>query len=162
MRTNNGKVKNVIISLYFILIVLAIIVTTLLSSFSDLYDNPTSTILIILLIFVLLFIITHRVSKYFEYDSDGMKVIIMNKGLLLSDHFNYREHKVEFEKEKLKGFRFRDYLFYKKLVIYLEGRNGLSKKETFNVTLVGHKKCKYIKQSLSKMIKQNRKQSNNS
>jgi len=161
MRTNNGKVRNVIVSLYFILIVLAIIVTTLMSSFSDLYDNPTSTILVILLIFVFLFILTHRISKYFEYDSDGLKVVMLNKGLLLSDHFNYREHKVEFEKEKLKGFKINNYLFYKNLIIYLEGRTGNIKKETFNVTLVGRKKRKYIKQSLGKMVRQNKKRDKN-
>ena len=157
MRTNNGKVKNVIISLYFILIVLAIIVTTLVSSFSDLYNNPTITILIILLVFGVLFIITHKNSKYFEYDSDGIQVVIVNKGLLLSEYVNYREHRLEFEKEKLISFKFKDYFFYKSLTLTLRDKRNEKKRETFNVTLLGRKKRRYIRQSLGKIIKHNRK-----
>ena len=157
MRTNNGKVKNVIISLYFILIVLAIIVTTLVSSFSELYNNPTITILIMFLVFGVLFIITHKISKYFEYDSDGVQVVILNKGLLLSDYFNYREHRLEFEKEKLIAFKFRDYFFYKSLTLTIKNKRDEKKRETFNVTLLGRKKRRYIRQSLGKIIKHNRK-----
>ena len=157
MRTNNGKVKNVIISLYFILIVLAIVLTTLLSEFRDLIDNKAITYIVVLLIFAVLFFITHHVSKYFEYDSDGIQVVILNRGLLLSDYFNYREHKLEFEKEKLIKFKFNNYFFYKSLVVYVKGHNDHRKRVSFNVTLVSRKKIKYIKQSLSKMIKHNRK-----
>ena len=157
MRTNNGKVKNVIISLYFILIVMAIVMTTLISEFRDIADNPTRSFFIIFIAFLLLFGITHRISKYFEYDSDGMKVVILNRGLLLSDYFNYREHKLEFEKSELTGFRFYNYIFFKNLVIHIKTKKGHKRTERFNVTLVSRKKRKYIKQSLSKMIKQNKK-----
>jgi hypothetical protein len=107
--------------------------------------------------FIVLFFIVHYISKYFEYDSDGIKVVVINKGLLLSDYFNYREHKVEFSKENLMGYKFHNYLIYKKLIIYIKDRKGNKKKEMFNVTLVAKKKRKYIRQSLSKMIKLNRK-----
>ena len=82
MRTNNSKVKNTIISVYFILIVLVIMATTLLSYFEDLYENPTLTVFGIIAVFAFLFFMTHRNAKYFEYDSDGAKVVILNKGLL--------------------------------------------------------------------------------
>ncbi|NNK87735.1 MAG: hypothetical protein HKO90_05595 [Flavobacteriaceae bacterium] len=157
MRTNNGKVKNTIISIYFILIVLAVIVTTLYSSFSDESSNPARTIMIMLGGFVLLFIITHSVSKYFEYDSDGIKVVIMNRGLLVSEFVNYREHRVEFEKNDLLGYRFRNYIFYKSLVLTLKDKKDRKYKERFNISLVSRRKRKYIRQSLSKIIKQNRK-----
>ncbi|MBT8254223.1 MAG: hypothetical protein HKN00_09530 [Flavobacteriaceae bacterium] len=157
MRTNNGKVKNTIISIYFILIVLAVIVTALYSSFSEESQNPAITILIILGIFIVLLIITHNVSKYFEYDSDGIQVVIINKGLLVSEYVNYREHRVEFEKDDLLGYRFRDFIFYKSMVITLRDKQGKKHKERFNVTLVGRRKRKYIRQSLSKIIKENRK-----
>jgi len=157
MRTNNGKVKNVIISLYFIIIVLAIITSTLISSFTDITESPVIPILIILGVFIVLFIITHNISKYFEYDSDGIQVVIINRGLLLSDHLNYREHKLEFEKENLKKFKFHNYILYKSLVLHVDNKYGDRKKETFNVTLVSRKKRRYIRQSLSKVIKHNRK-----
>ncbi|WP_250435912.1 hypothetical protein [Hanstruepera flava] len=161
MRTNNAKVKNVIISVYFILIVLAILLVTVFSAFKDLTDNPLMAFLIILLILAALFFIIHWIAKYFEYDSDGLKVVITNKGLLLSDYFNYREHTVEFEKDRLSGFKIYNYLIYKELVLYIKNKNhDHVKKERFNVTLVARKKRKYMKQSLSKMVKHNRKARN--
>lgn len=158
MRTNNGKVKNVIISVYFILIVLAILLATVFSAFKDLIENPFLATLIVLFILGVLFFIVHYIAKYFEYDSDGLKVVITNKGLLLSDYFNYREHTIEFEKDRLSGFKIHNYLVYKELVLYIKNKqHNHVKKERFNVTLVARKKRKYIKQSLSKMVKHNRK-----
>jgi len=156
MRTNNSKVKNVIISMYFILIVLAILLATLFSAFSDLTNSPTLTFFSVIGVFVLLFFLAHKVSKYFEYDSDGVQVVVINRGLLLSDYFNYREHKLEFEKENLVGYKFNNYLVYKNLVLYVKSRHNHKKREEFNVTLVSRKKRKYIRQSLSKIIKHNR------
>jgi hypothetical protein len=157
MRTNNDKVRNVIISVYFILIVLAIILATVFSAFSYLTPNPLVTFFVLAFSFGAIFFIVHFIAKYFEYDSDGLKVIVTNKGLLLSDHFNYREHSVEFSKEKLAGFKFNNYLVYKELVLLIKDKHGHTKKERFNVTLVSNKKRRYIRQSLTKMIKLNRK-----
>lgn len=157
MRTNNSKVKNVIVSVYFVLILFAILLATVFSAFSHLSPNPTLTFFIITFCFIALFLLVHRISKYFEYDSDGVKVVIMNKGLLLSDYFNYREHKVEFSKENLMAYKFHNYLAYKTLTVYIKDRKGNKRKESFNVTLVSKKKRKFIRQSLSKMIKLNRK-----
>jgi hypothetical protein len=157
MRTNNLKVKNIIISVYFVMILLAILASTIFSAFSHLSNNPTLIFLLILLVFIALFFLVHFISKYFEYDSDGIKVVVINKGLLLSDYLNYREHKVEFSKENLMAYKFHNYVIYKTLNLYIKDRKGNKKKETFNVTLVAKKKRKYIRQSLSKMIKLNRK-----
>lgn len=156
MRTNNSKVKNVIVSVYFVLILFAILLATVFSAFSHLTPNPTLTFFIIFFAFIALFLFVHRISKFFEYDSDGVKVVVINKGLLLSDHFNYREHKLEFSKENLVGYKFNNYLIYKSLTLYIKDRKGNKKAESFNVTLVAKKKRKYIRQSLSKMIKLNR------
>lgn len=139
------------------MILLAILASTVFSAFSHLSSNPTLIFLIILLAFITLFFLVHFISKYFEYDSDGIKVVVINKGLLLSDYFNYREHKVEFSKENLLAYKFHNYLIYKTLNLYIKDRKGNKRKETFNVTLVAKKKRKYIRQSLSKMIKLNRK-----
>ncbi|MBU2938647.1 hypothetical protein KO494_03745 [Lacinutrix sp. C3R15] len=156
MRTNNIKVKNLIISVYFILIVLAIISAVMFRMFSTISNDPIVVFLIIAISFAILFFLVHFIAKYFEYDSDGMKVVITNKGLLLSDRFNYREHTVEFKKENLKGFKYNKYVVYTSLVLLIQDTNGASRKVRFNVTLVSKKKRKYIKQSLNKMIKNNR------
>jgi hypothetical protein len=156
MRTNNSKVKNIIISMYFILIVLAILLATLFSAFSNLTSNPTTTFFVVIGVFVVLFLVAHKVSKYFEYDSDGVQVVIINRGMLLSDYFNYREHKIEFKKEQLDGYKFNNYFIYKNLVVYLTNKYDHKKREEFNVTLVSRKKRNYIRQSLSKIIKHNK------
>lgn len=153
MRTNNGKIRNIIISVYFILIVAAIISSTVFSLFQNLTGSPKLTFFVLLFGFIGLFLLVHWISRYFEYDSDGMKVIVINKGLLLSDYLNYREHKVEFEKKDLIAYKFHNYLVYKSLVLYLKSRIGGSKKVSFNITLVDRRKRKYIRQSLRKMIK---------
>ena len=153
MRTNNSKVKNIIISIYFVLIVLSIFSATVFSIFKHLTPNPFITYALIAVFYLGLFFLVYRVSKYFEYDSDGEKVIIINRGLLLTEYFNYREHKLEFDKDRLLGFKFNNMVFYKTLDIYIRDKKENKKKETFNVTLVTKKKRRYIRQSLSKIIK---------
>lgn len=159
MRTSNEKVKNVIISVYFILIVLAVLWLTIFRAFSDIDNNPIIAFFVIAGIFIAVFFSVHFISKYFEYDSDGIKVVVTNKGLLLSEYFNYREHHIEFEKSRLTGFKINNYFLYKELVLFIASKNGNHvKKERFNITLVAKKKRKYMRQSLSKMVKMNRKE----
>lgn len=155
MRTNNSKVKNYIVSVYFVLIVMAILSSVIFSAFKHLTPNPLFSFMLIILGFVILFFLVHRSAKYFEYDSDGVKVVVINKGLLLADYFNYREHIMEFDKNKLIAFKFNNYIISKTLDIYVRDRNGAKKKESFNVTLVPKRKRRYIRQSLSKMVKEN-------
>ncbi|WP_299781075.1 hypothetical protein [uncultured Formosa sp.] len=151
MRTDNGKVKNIIISVYFVLIVLAVIMATVFSAFSHLTDYIWLSFIVVFIMFISVFLVV----KYFEYDSDGVKVVVTNKGLLLSDKFNYRAHEVEFYKEDLVNFKFKNYFIYRCLVLHIKSNNRGFVKERFNVTLVTRRKRKYIGQSLSKMVKNN-------
>jgi hypothetical protein len=153
MRTNNSNVKNTIVSVYFILVVLAIVMATLSRVFSDITSDSAIAMVLVLVGFTLIFFLVHRVSKYFEYDSDGLNVIILNKGLMLSDNFNYREKRIEFAKDNLLAFKFNNFLFYRTLVIYTSNSRGKKIKDTFNVTLLTKKKRRYIRQSLTKIIK---------
>ncbi|MCK5400589.1 MAG: hypothetical protein KAJ28_03060 [Flavobacteriaceae bacterium] len=162
MRINNSKVKNVIISTYFLLIVLALILSILFSAYSEISTNPALSFILIFFSFSALFLLLFGVTKFFEYDSDGVKVGVMNKSLLLSEYLIKKEHVVEFEKEKLIGFKFQNFIVYKRLVLYIMSSHGHKKKEVFNVTLVERKKRKYIKQSLNKIIRHNRTKKKNS
>src|SRR5690606_2842831 len=155
MRTNNSKVKNLIVSVYFVLVMLAIFSAFVFQCLRHLTPNAFLTLVLVAVIFLGIFFLVHRVYKYFEYDSDGHKVVIINKGLLLTEYLNYREKSIEFEKENLLGFKFRNLLFVKTLDVYYKDRKGIKRKETFNITLVPKKKRRYIRQSLSKMIKAN-------
>lgn len=155
MRTNNSKIKNVIISVYFVLVILAIFSAFVFSSFRHLTPNPFLTFLLIASVFIGIFLIVHRISRYFEYDSDGTNVVMINRGLMLTDHINYREKKVEFEKDKFVAYKFHNYLFYRTLDIYLKDRKSGKRKESFNITFLPKKKRGYIRQSLNKMAKAN-------
>lgn len=161
MRTNNGKVRNIIVSVYFLLIVLAIVLATVFSAFKDVSTHLWFTFLIFLFGFIGVFFLVHWIAKFFEYDSDGVKVVVLNKGLLLTDYVNYREYKVEFEKNRLVGFKFRNYIVYKSLVLSIKNKSGNIKHAYFNVTLLDRRKRKYIKQSLRKMLKENIKNERN-
>lgn len=157
MRTNNEKVKGVIIGVYFIMIVLAITSIFVFNAVTGMEVNPLILFLVVVGIFGVLFFIVHRVAKYFEYDSDGAKLIVINKGLLLSERFNYRQHKLECDKSELVGFKMYDFFIYKELVLLIKwSGHETIKRYRFNITLVARKKRKYMKQSLSKMVKLNK------
>ncbi len=153
MRTDNRSVKNTVVSIYFILIVFGILMITVFKSLEFFVD---STFFIILGLFITL-VLFHSVAGYFEYDSDGAKVVILNKGLILTEYVNYREKKVEFARHELEGFKVNDYLIYKSLVVLIKSYDGSKVKHRFNVTLLKPRKLRYVKQSLKKTIKANRK-----
>jgi hypothetical protein len=153
MRTDNRKVKNTVVSIYFILIVFAILLATVFKSLEFFVD---STFFIFLGLFILL-VLFHSIAGYFEYDSDGAKIVVINKGLILTEYVNYRENKIEFARHELVGFKIRNYVIYKSLVLLIKSYDGRKRKERFNITLLKPKKLKYVKQSLNKTIKANRK-----
>jgi len=151
MRTDNRNVKNTIISIYFILLLFVILWITVFKSFGMFPESSLYVFLGLLLIAV----VFHFVARYFEYDSDGVKLVIINKGLILTEFVNYRENKIEVDKSKLVKYRINDYIVYKVLVISLKNSEGTIYKERFNITLLKRKKLKYVKQSLRRMIKKN-------
>lgn len=152
MRTDNRKVKNTIISIYFILVVIAMLLATVFNSY-NLFEGSSLYVLIGLLIAL---VVVHFVARYFEYDSDGSKLIIINQGLILRDYFNYRENKIEIDKHKLVGFKINNYFIFRTLVLSLKNGDHKIYKERFNITLLKRKKVRYVKQSLRKIIKENK------
>lgn len=151
MRTDNRAVKNSIISIYFILLVAAILLATVFNTYDDF---PVSSMYVFLALFVVV-VLVHFLARYFEYDSDGPKLILTNRGLILTDFINYRQHRAEFAKEKLVNYKAHNYLIYKTLVVSIKHSNGKIVKESFNVTLLKRKKLRYVKQSLKRILKEN-------
>lgn len=151
MRTDNRKVKNTVVSIYFILIVFAILFLTVFKSLDFLKDE----IFFVLIGLFVVLVVFHSIAGYFEYDSDGSKIIVLNKGLLLTEYINYRERKLEFDRSELAGYKIKNFIIYKSLVLLVKKSNGKSIKERFNVTLVKKRKLKYVKQSLRKNLKEN-------
>ena len=154
MRTNNREARSMIISVYFILVVFAIFSAIVFSFFA----SNNLYIILSIIAFTLPLILVHNISKYFEYDSDGLKVVVLNKKLLFVNQMHYKEHKVEFYKNELLGFSFNNYYIYKSLTLLLKDSRGHAIKERFNVTLLAKRKRRYVKQSLRKIVKNNRKQ----
>ena len=157
MRTNNSNVKNIIVSIYFIFLVLAIALPIFIKSLRIFNGSTTLSSVTFAIGFAGLFFLVHFICKFFEYDSDGTKVILTNKGLLLSEYFNYRQHVVEFEKENLIAYSFKNYIIYRTLSIYIKDSRGGKRRESFNITLVTKRKRRYIRQSLKKIVKANKK-----
>tara|TARA_R110002049_G_scaffold282705_1_gene462581 strand:- start:182 stop:655 length:474 start_codon:yes stop_codon:yes gene_type:complete len=151
MRTDNRKVKNTIISLYFLLVVAAVLLGTVFKSI-QLFEGSSLYVILGLIIAV---VVVHFIARYFEYDSDGAKIVIVNSGLILTEFINYRENKVEISKHKLVGFKIHNYIIYRVLVVAKENSDGTISKERFNITLLKRKKLKYVKQSLRKILKEN-------
>jgi predicted RND superfamily exporter protein len=154
MRTDNRNVRTTVISIYFVLIVLAVLLATVFKSLEIFVE---SNLFVFLGCFIIL-IIFHYIARHFEYDSDGDKMILLNQGLILTDYLNYRKHRLEFSKEQLIGFKIKNFIIYKSLVIVIKNQDGKTIKERFNVTLVKRRSLKYVRQSLNKTIKLNRKQ----
>ena len=153
MRADNRKVKNTVVSIYFILIVFGILLITVFNSLEFIVD---STFFVFLGLFVVL-VLFHSIAGYFEYDSDGAKTVIINKGLVLTEYVNYRENKIEFVRSQLIGYKIKDYFLYKSLVVLVKTNDKEQVKERFNVTLLNRKKMRYVKQSLQKTLKENKK-----
>ena len=77
--------------------------------------------------------------------------------MILTEYINYREKHVEFIRNELVGFKFRDFIIYKSLTLILKSKDGTTRNERFNVTLVKRRKRRYVRQSLGKTIKLNKK-----
>lgn len=119
-------------------------------------ENSTLKYSVFIVFFALLFILLHRLAKYFEYDSDGHVLVVINRGFIISEFINYGEKKAEFPKTKLLYYKLNKYFLYKSLNLYIRSGNGHQKRLKFNVSLVSNKKLKYLKMSLDKVIKQNK------
>lgn len=153
MRTDNRQVKNTVVTIYLILIIFAVLSATVIKSLEFVKDI---SFFVFLGLFIVL-IIFHSIAGYFEYDSDGPNIMIINKGLLLTDYINYREKAIEFAREDLLGFKVKNFIIYKSLVVFYKTKTKNKAKRRFNVTLLKYKKLKYVKQSLTKTLKKNKK-----
>ncbi|RZV62773.1 MAG: hypothetical protein EX254_07315, partial [Flavobacteriaceae bacterium] len=136
MRLNNQKSKKFVLSLYFVFAVLFVFASISFDLVRTLIGNARFKYLVLFGVLILMLLFAHRVSKYFEYDSDGNVLVLMNKGMLLSEFFNYRENRAEFPKSRLLYYKLNNYGVYKSLNIYIKSNDNRQKRLRFNVTLV--------------------------
>jgi len=119
------------------------------SSFLEQYEAG-----ILALILFLTLIYWYKRAKYIIYDSSGLGLVFISKGVLLSEIRNYREQRIEFPKNKLKRFRIKNVFFSKKLYLYIN-THGVVKKVCLDITFLGRNKTKALKMSLDKVVLEN-------
>lgn len=156
MRINNSKIKNTILTAYFLLLIAVILNMVVFGLFRDWINSSTLQWILVVVFFVGLFVALHSIAKYFEYDSDGDILVIINRGMIVSEFINYREKIVEFPKTKLLYYKLMDYRIYKSLNLYVRSGEHHQKRIKFNVTLVPNRKLRYLKMSLDKIVKNNK------
>ena len=126
----------------------------------DCLENPISNTtlewILIMGFFLGLFMALYSVAKYFEYDSDGDVLVIINKGMIVSEFVNYREKIVEIPKRKLLYYKLKDYVIYKSLNLYIRSGKNRQKRIKFNVSIVPNRKLRYLKMSLDKIVRNNK------
>lgn len=96
----------------------------------------------------------YRKATYFEYDSNGLGLVIIRKGILLSEITNYREQRIEIPKTKLTKYKYTNYVFTKRVFLYIK-TNHKVKKTSVDVTLLSNKKIKALQASLNKIVLEN-------
>ncbi len=157
MRFNNKKETSLVPSIYIIIV--AVFITNAFASLELKYDdtpfNYGSLIpnLVALIIGMYVFI----VGRYFEFDSDGETLNFKGNGLLISKFMHYREQRTEVPKSKLLDFKVENFFLYRRLHIYINSRNKKGYRHyTYNITFLGSKKSKSLKQSLAKVVERNK------
>jgi hypothetical protein len=154
MRFSNAKSKKWVPFLYFFLIIGSILVVAYFFLFrEDVSQVKIWYALPLALLFI--FVIFYSTAKYFEFDSDGNVLTFINKGLFISHFINYREHRAEFPKAKLKRYRIQNYVLFSFLYLYVRSKTNHIKRVRFNITLLSSSKKKALKKSLEKVIKHN-------
>jgi len=154
MRFDNAKSKKWIPFIYFFIATGSIIVMFYFFFFQEESHKISSWYGIPILLFIFL-VIVYSSAKYFEFDSDGNVLTFINKGLFISNFINYREHRAEFPKEKLKRYRIQNYIIFSRLYLYVRSRSNKTKRVHFNISLLSSRKKRALKQSLDKIIKHN-------
>ena len=154
MRFDNAKSKKWIPFIYFFIATGSIIVMFYFFFFQEESHKISSWYGIPILLFIFL-VIVYSSAKYFEFDSDGNVLTFINKGLFISNFINYREHRAEFPKEKLKRYRIQNYIIFSRLYLYVRSRSNKTKRVQFNISLLSSRKKRALKQSLDKIIKHN-------
>lgn len=156
MRFNNYRNIKLIPIVYFFITVSIGLFIFLSIELQHMYKNQY-LYLVFILPLIFLFIYIYKTGKYFEYDSDGETLCLTNRGILISEKFNYREQKAEFPKYKLKSFKISNYYFFKSLSIKVKSKNSSNiKKIKFNITFISNNKINILKKSLQKIVHHNK------
>ena len=155
MRLTNYNTVKIIPGFYYFALVAILLIVFLNAQFDNTLFADTKYYRGVLGIIFLLMIYVYFGGKYFDYDSDGNLISISNRGILLSNFLNYRTRQIDIQKHKVYDYAIYDFLIYKRLIIYTKSKRGMAKYRA-NITFVSPRKIDFIKQSLKKVIQENK------
>ena len=155
MRLSNHKETRIIPGIYYFSIVIFFLFIFLNFQLGS-HLFPDEKIYLSTLGFIVLFqIYIYTCGKYFEYDSEGQIVTIINKGIILSRFIDYRNRQIEIKRDQIINFKLFDFIIYKRLVIVAKDNYGRKFKKHLNLSFLQPHKVKLVKKSLSRLIQKN-------
>jgi hypothetical protein len=151
MRINSGSSLrgNVLI---FILCVVAIGLDYLLASVKD---GLLVRYALAIPGFIGIVILFYRGPTVFKYDTDGEVMNLTNEDPLLTIFYPGFKRHYEFPKRKLKGFKIKRHFLRRKLVIYIDSKNGRVKVRKLFVSYLNDSDFKNLRSSLNKYSSDN-------
>ncbi len=154
MPVSNKKlflIFRIVLAVLLLIIVLDLSLSTLPGSISSYFENHIPAMVAGAIIVFLAFV---RVN-YFKYEDEYEIVHITAKSLLFGRFESMANTRYEFPKRLITDFKYKDGLFQKKLVIYLESQNGAKRIRKFDLSFVPLKKLTYVLESLERIKTQN-------
>lgn len=152
MRINSSQSIKFLRFLY-LLCILSIIIDLILLNIDGSWKSiigfsPISIVVIIILIY--------RGLPMFMYDSDGevlnfdaREPNLLGFSRLFQKHF-------EFPKRKLVGFKIKNILLRRVLIVYISSKDGTRKKETMTISYLKRRELKDLHKSLSGVLNENK------
>ena len=135
-----------------IVFILAIIVYILeISRFKIFGENSWLLLLVPVGLFILLYIMGRPV---FEYDSDGEALNFRNNHILYL--LNSKNAKDEFPKYKLKKYNIVNFIFFRRLYIYISSKKNQTVILKYDISFLRSKQVSDLKFSLNKVVKANK------
>ncbi len=137
-----------------------LLLTSMLAFFTYHFFVVNTTVLnnyqltILLICYLVFFVYWYINAKYIEYDSKGLGVVFVTKGIVLNDISNYREQRIEIPKNKLTNYKLVNRVLYKKVYLYIKGSSGI-KKVGINISFLKTHKVKALRASLDKIVREN-------
>ena len=152
--TNYSNIKIIPAIYYFSVVIFFLIIFLNFQLDGTLFPSLKYYYLVLMGIFVSL-VYVYFGWKYFEYDSEGEVVVFLNRGVILSNFFNYRGNAIEIRRSRIVGYKIYNFLIYKRLVIEIKSKSKTYTRHS-NITFVSPNKINYLRQSLDKLIAKNK------
>lgn len=156
MRLTNYRATKFLPGIYFFTIVLGIVTFFLYQLMGKQFLPSIKYLYALESLVVIALIYTYINGKYFEFDSEGALIGIYTRGVIFSEVINYRDKRFDLKREHIYKYSILNLFFYKRLTLYYKSSTR-KQKIKINITLLSPRKTRYLRKSLSKLVRQNSK-----